>query len=609
MNRSNLGFTIVELMVGIGVSSILIVSIVAMFAVFLQQGPRTQMRNEMATNLQNALERINDDVRKGTNIAVYNTIADPNAPTSLMGEYANVPGPDSDPSNNHTWRIGSNRLIINQTPVDSAGNPIYTDADYAAGSKNTIIYYVYNNALYRRTVAVPTSVYPNNVASTTTCSRVPQGGCQGSDIKVLDNLKASLGADSFKVLYYNVGGGEIQNTKLSEDGPVPDYTGFIQARAVAVSLTTQSGPVAGGEPIELANSMRMQIRGSFNTVPPEEPAPPVPSINIGEPGVMAGPGGLIMRTFGHVAGGDVYVMGQIRSSEFGSIGGNSSAGGSPPSSGAGANVFAANIACGTTDFPKYCTGQQPVSMTGSYSGVYGAVCATGQTVSTGIVAFGGLQGLRLGCEAPTVNLPAFNKAEFVGRMTGGTAAGSSVSCSNQWQTTTLAKNMTYTGDVSSNSNCKQRLEGSVYIKGNLTLGERTVLTVSDSVGAVRPVVVVNGRIDARVLASIVPNSQGTTPYFISFFSSDSTCSNSDSCTATTPAKLKETLDSYQGSSCMAGLACGAAPPIRISQVSASGSTFYGYFGEVYMENYATVGAVSGQRIWVSNTNIMMNAGL
>lgn len=611
MSRRSSGFTIVELMVAIGVSSILVVSVVAMFAVFLQQGPKAQARNEMATNLQNALERINDDVRRGTNVALYNMIPDANAPTSLTGEYASVPGPDSDPNNYHTWRIGLNRLIINQTPVDSAGNPIYTDADHAAGDKNVIIYYVHNNALYRRTVAVPTSTYADNTARTTTCPRVAQGGCQASDIKVLDNLKASLGDDAFKVTYYNRSGSEIQNRTDSASGPVPDYTAFSQTRSVAVAIATQSGPVAGGEPVELANSMRMQIRGSFTSVPPDEPAPPVPPVDIGTPGLMAGPGGLIMSG-GHVNGGDAYVMGRVMTPAInlsGQIGGNLGwLGGMPPTSGPPINLFAANIACGTTDFPVYCTGQQPIQVSGAYFGIYGGVCATGQTSSSKINAFGGLPGLKVGCISPTVNLPPFDKASFVAKMKDGTGSGAAHSCNSSNQVVNLAGNKTYDGTVSIGFYCTGRLNGSIYIKGDLRSSSYGKIVVSESVGAVRPVVVVNGKIDLRG-QSVVPNSLGTTPYFISFHSANSACSNSDSCTTLSGADLKATLDALTAS-CAPGCSAASAPAIYVHGVSAPGSTFYAYFGEVANAFYATVGAFGGQRVYINGpSSLNMDAGL
>lgn len=593
MTKRQQGFTLVELMVTMAVGAVLVVAAVGMYLTVLGQSPIVKTRNTLSTNLQNTLSRINDDVRRSSNVTVYNLTADPNAPTAKTG-YENVPGPDPDTNDQYYWRMGENRLLLNQTPVDNSGNPIYDNVEYAAGKKNTIIYYVRDGALYRRVIA---AAYGSNAVSTATCTRVATGGCINSDIKMLDNLKASLGAGAFKIVYYDRNGNPVPYTsKDSAGNDIPDYSGFPLTRSIGVTIQLESGQVSG-QTVSVSNNMRMQFRSQLNVVPTTVVEPYVPPTNgIGEPGLMVGPGGLEIYN-GTVQGGDVYVKGKVNVGFNGRIGGGYiwqffGGGGTP------INLNVANIACGTgATYPSPCgSGSQPITATAAFAAINGKVCAKDQTTATNINAYGGGQGLIPGCSPPDADMPAFDKASFVDSMNNGTLLGSTIGCSNA-NISTAAKR-TYTGNVSWTFFCNISLAGSMYITGNLS-ATNTTIRVAESAGKVRPIVVVNGKINFGSFTRIQPNSYGTTPYFISFFSADSTCSNSNSCTAVTNAKLKETLDNYTG----------ANSPVALSNVTAPGASFYAYYGEAYLDFFSRVGAVGGQRVKVNNGEIMLDAKL
>ena len=587
------GFTLVELMVTMAVGAVLVVASVGLYLTVLGQSPIVKTRNTLSTNLQNALNRINDDVRRSSNVTTYNMIPDPNAPTSLTG-YENVPGPDPDTNDQYYWRMGENRLLINQTPVTSSGDPIYDNTQYAVGKKNTIVYYVRNGALYRRVIAAP---YGTNSATTNTCTRVSEGGCVTSDIKLVDNLKSSLGNAAFKVIYYDRNGNPIPYTEKDSAGnDVPSYTGFLLTRSIGVTIELESGQIAGNQTVSINNTMRMQFRSELNVVPPTTVDPPyVPPTNgVGDPGLMVGPGGLTVYN-GYVGGGDAYVKGKVTAAFNGRIGGNIFI--FYPGSGAPINLNVANVGCGTgSSYPTPCgSASQPINATAAFASISGKVCARDQIDQTNIFAFGSGQGLIAGCVPPDADLPSFDKANFVAGMTNGTATGSSVSCNGG--NTTIESNRTYTGNVSATFFCKAAIAGSAYITGNLTTSDNVTIRVAESVGRVRPVIVVNGKISMG--GRVIPNSYGTTPYFISFFSADNTCSNSDTCNSITPTKLKETLDNYSG----------ASAPIYLSNARATGSSFYAYFGEAYATFFAEVGALSGQRVNLNNAQVAMNGKL
>lgn len=588
-------------MVTMAVGSILVVAAVGMYMTVLGQTPVVKERNTLNTNLQNTLNRINDDVRRSSNVSLYNLTADPNAPTTLAG-YTDVPGPEVDTNDQHFWRLGQNRLILSQTPVNAAGEPIYDNLQFAVGSKNTVIYYVRDGALYRRLIRAN---YTANVApALITCTRVATGGCVGgaaSDVKVVDKLDEGLGQDAFKVVYYDRNGNPIPYKTTGDSGTeIPDYSGFPSARAIGVTLALASGEIVGSEPITTDNTMRMQFRSQANVVPVDDTEPVVPPTNgVGEPGLMVGPGGLLVD--GSVGGGDVYVKGKVNVGSFGRIGGSEAiylGGGTP------VNLNVANVGCGTgTAYPSLCAASDPpITISGMFSGIFGRTCARHQVAATNINAFGGQPGLISNCVPPDVDMPAFNKSAFTTSMTStanaatlGTLGGGS--CTGGNLSTTA--NRTYTGSATWTFFCKVALNGNAYITGDLNMSNTTI-RVAESVGKVRPIVVVNGKINTASFSRVEANSYGTTPYFISFFSSDSTCSTSNSCVTLTGDKLKQTLDTYTG----------ANSPVRLSGFTGTTTAFYSYFGEVYIDFFTRVGAVGGQRVnllW--NSNISLNGEL
>ena len=591
MMRRNNGFTVVELMVTMAVGAILVTATVGMYLTVLSQAPVTSERNRLATQLQSALNRINDDVRRSSNVTVYNVVADPNAPTTKAG-YIDVPGPDdTDTNDQHFWRMGEQRLLLNQTPVDASGNPIYTNAEYAAGPKNTIVYYVRDDALYRRVIAATAT---GNTASTTSCTRVPEGGCIASDIKLVDNIRQESGVPKFKIAYYDRNGNSISNTITDTTGTeVPDYTGFPLTRAIGVELALES--TTNAQTISVSNTMRMQFRSELNVVPTTVVEPYIPPTNgVGSPGLMVGPGGLVVTTGGLIMGGDAYVKGKVNVGFNGSIGGGSLFATSAP-----VNLNVGNIGdCGSGSYPQPCgSGSQPITASAAYARIGGKVCAKDQVSATGITAAPGeMYGLIPGCTPPDVDLPTFDKSSFVAGMTNGSAAGSTVSCTTG--STSFAANRKYTGNITINLYCQATIEGSMYVTGNLTASNSGRFKVAESAGRVRPVVLVNGKISMGG-ARVNPNSFGTTPYFISMYSAENSCSISDTCNTISPAKLKETIDNNTSYSA----------PISLSNTVAQGTSFYSYFGEVNLSFYSDVGAAAGQRVYVDNSNVRMNAKL
>ncbi len=301
--------------------------------------------------------------------------------------------------------------------------------------------------------------------------------------------------------------------------------------------------------------------------------------------VHTGPGGLILGGSANITNSDVYVNGNLTLSGSAKIGTNAQP----------VNVDVAHIACPATatpgpTYPMLCTTGQPISMTAS-TAIYGTVCATGQTstgpnnnIKTGI----GGQGLKLGCTAPAVATPTYDRSAQINAVTtSGSASSSTYSCGGS-SSKTWPANLKLTGDVSTNGSCQLRITGNVYITGNLDFGGSTVVTVDNSLGTTRPVIIVDGTISTAGSVRILANSAGTGAHFISFKSTLACTTNppASSCAPTgTDLKNSQALQTVT--------VTGSA--------NQPGMIFQAYWGKISLGGSGNMGAAIGQTVDLTGT--------
>jgi Tfp pilus assembly protein PilX len=290
--------------------------------------------------------------------------------------------------------------------------------------------------------------------------------------------------------------------------------------------------------------------------------------------VSTGPGGLILSGSASVTNSNVYVDGTISLSGHASIGTQANP----------VTVDAANMACPTGSnpgptYPSLCTSSQPISISGS-SAIWGTVCATGQTSSTGIQGGNGGAGLQVGCTAPTVSQPYYNRSGIISAIPGSnefSGTSGSYACKGN-SSITLPANSELTGStVSWGNSCSIDINGNVYIPGNLSIGGASKITVDNATGTTRPVVVVDGTISVGGSASLIANSSGAGIDFVSFDNS-----TGDSSATPTGSNL---YSSQQLQTINVG---GAA--------SSPGMVFDAYWSEVTLSGSGRVGAAAGQTV-------------
>lgn len=306
--------------------------------------------------------------------------------------------------------------------------------------------------------------------------------------------------------------------------------------------------------------------------------------------------------------GTVYSRGKIR------LNGATTSIGSATDS---ARVTAANIGCGnTSNFPQQCAANDPpIVLGGGFFGggvgsIYGSVCATDQVSTTNIFPGPTGTGLQANCIAPDYGMPYFDKKSFtddqVLPLLPVAATCAPLVTAAAWPDhSRIVGNVTVAKGFLASS-CNVTLLGDVYIKGDLTIDDASSITVSNLLGNRKPVIVVNGKVNIKGSSNgVIANSSGSHATIISFYSTNTSCSNSDDndCTLTS-AQLYNS--SVQGSGSL-WYNPGSSRAITIGggtttqNANLSGLAAYSYYGSTLYQKQgnASMRGIGGQEVVVN----------
>lgn len=337
------------------------------------------------------------------------------------------------------------------------------------------------------------------------------------------------------------------------------------------------------ETITTNGSSSKTITSTGKTYWPASAATPATSVTVkidlravaqGNYSIISGEGGLIMSNTSKVVAGDIFINGTINLSNSAQIGLSTNA----------VNVDVADEACPLppdATYPRICNAgeaAQPISINNS-AHIYGTVKANNQTTGTAMTN----PGLVASSGVATQALPFYDRAAQKAAVTT-TITGASASCSSG--TKTWAANTKITGDVTISNSCKVTVAGNVWITGELTVSNTAQMIVADSLGAIRPNIMVDGEDGAifKNSANLVSNASGTGFEIYSFWA-NAACS--PDCTTLTGTNLYNSRNS-----------------VTISlDNSAQGpqSIFYAYWSKVLVKNSGQLGALVGQTIELKNS--------
>lgn len=133
------GFSIVELVVVISVTTILIIIIGTFLISNLQQSTLATAKSTMLNEAQQTLDLAANDIRLSANADTNNRWPDSNSPGGSANPLA--------------WASNSNTLILAKAAEDSSGTIIFADTNSYITEKDNVIYFVKDGTLYKRTIA------------------------------------------------------------------------------------------------------------------------------------------------------------------------------------------------------------------------------------------------------------------------------------------------------------------------------------------------------------------------------------------------------------------------------------------------------------------------
>lgn len=294
-------------------------------------------------------------------------------------------------------------------------------------------------------------------------------------------------------------------------------------------------------------------------------------VTTGNYSIVTGAGGLYMYNSAKVAGGSVFINGEINMSNNSQIGLSTNP----------LTVDVADEICpqpATSAYPEVCSSGNPIVINGS-AHIYGTVTATNQTNGSGMTNSGLVAG---GTVTPQA-LPTYNRSAQESAATNN-MTGTNASCSGN-QNVTWPANTKITGNVTLSNTCSVDIMGNIWITGNLTLSNSSVMKIDNSLSTTQPTIMIDGSSGATFSNSsqIAANTYNTGAEIITFYST-ATCS--PECTSVTGTDLANSRS-------ISTISLG-------NNSQAPNSILYAYWTQVQLSNAGQIGAVIGQTISMSN---------
>lgn len=217
MRRRNAGFSLVELMIAIGVASVLSTVLLAISLGFAADVFRSRATAELAVESHFVLQSIIEDIRLSDGVLAENTIEDSHAP-----------------DDNWTTDDALNRLVLSSPAIDTNRNIIY-DQTTGLPYKNQFIYYIDDSTLYKR--SLKDSAATGNVIVTTCPVSAASSSCP-ADRSLTSNIT------DMTLEFYDIDNAQTNNPS--------------QARSVKVGLIMSRESF--GKLISFNNSVQVTLR-------------------------------------------------------------------------------------------------------------------------------------------------------------------------------------------------------------------------------------------------------------------------------------------------------------------------------------------------------------
>lgn len=208
----NSGYTLVEVTIALTVTGMIMLAILGFTTNMLVQYSEANVRTDLLSEAQKALDIANNDIRLSASADDTNRWPDTNAPE---GDFS--------------WESGDDTLVLATAVEDTGGDISFADESEYISHKNNIIYFVSEGSLYKRVLAAPVA----NNSATTTC---PESGASSEcpeDSLELDNVS------NFNVRYFDGNNNEVEPTNARSVEITVELYEEEFSRPISVNYTTR----------------------------------------------------------------------------------------------------------------------------------------------------------------------------------------------------------------------------------------------------------------------------------------------------------------------------------------------------------------------------------
>ncbi len=373
------------------------------------------------------------------------------------------------------------------------------------------------------------------------------------------------------------------------DGEI-DFYSTTAGRSIRTSYEVVIGPGSTDERKSITSTARV-YSPSTDTIPKSVRSLQLDAEAVttgyGPGSVISGVGGLILNNNAKITGGDVIVNGKVSIDNGAQIGLSTNP----------INLRVAHQNCPVivdSSYPQVCTSGQPITNLGL---IYAEVIAQNQTNTAGMSSPG-----LTGSEFAPVVVPGYNRvAHKSGVIDTYPSNDATVNCGNNATKTWPAKSK-ITGNVHLGNGCTVNIVGDVWITGNISFGNNSKIVISNTMGTVRPILMIDGAAGFVTGNNtiITPNSFGTGAEVVTTWWNTNTATNGNF----TCGGIVDPLDC----TAVTGLALSTSQPsttINLSNnANASNTVFRSLWSKALISNNGALGAVSGQTIEMGSNAVI-----
>lgn len=258
---SNNGFTIIEMLIVAPIVILFIGAFIAAIVGMTGDVLTTRGSNMLTYNVQDALNRIEQDVSSSVGFLAKNNI-----PVSTPQGYDNLTAPFTNVSTTNGNMLILNAYATTKNPIDPDSQIVYTkDQPNSCSSPNVsanppvlinIVYFVKDNNLYRRVIAptfydtVGCSVPWQNPS----CAQGQSGGqCKSKDIKLLSGIST---VDDFKIDYFATSSSTTPNSSAVNTGLSDSNRQTALQSTKSVKVTINATSVIAGRTFTQSGNIR-----------------------------------------------------------------------------------------------------------------------------------------------------------------------------------------------------------------------------------------------------------------------------------------------------------------------------------------------------------------